>query len=160
MVSTADDLKLVMRRWVSGVAVLTCREAEHWQGMTVSSFTSVSVVPPAVTVSLANATRAKAIVESTGFFAINILASVDEELADRFAGRSGDQEDRFRGVEVIAGVEGIPLLLTALAWLTCRVVQVFPFQESTLFIGEVISCETRQQGAPLVYVDRKYRRLK
>ncbi len=160
MTASADDLKLVMRHWASGVAVLTCREGAQWQGMTVSSFTSVSADPPIVTISLANATRAKAIVEATGFFAINILSEVDQELADRFAGRSGDQEDRFRGVKVNIGPEDLPLLRSAIAWLVCRVEHAYPFKESTLLVGEVFSCASKQDTAPLVYFNRNYHRLK
>lgn len=160
MKATAEDLKSVMRHWTSGVAVLTCREEDRWQGMTVSSFTSVSVDPPAVTVSLANSTRAREMVESSGLFAINILAGEDEELADCFAGRSGDQVDRFHGVEIVESIEGLPLLQPAIGWLVCRVIHSHPFQESTLFVGEVIHCKARSESPPLVYYDRKYRRLK
>lgn len=159
MAATAEELKMVMRGWASGVAVLTCTDGKICQGMTVSSFNSVSVDPPVVTVSLANHTRAKRIVEVTNYFAINILSSDEQELADRFAGRSGDQEDRFKGVKVTRGLHEIPLLEVASAWLVCKVLQTIPFPESTLFVGEVLKCARGKDLDPLVYFDRDYHRL-
>ena len=47
-----DDLRRVMRQWATGVTLVTCAQGEERQGMTVSSFTSVSLTPPIVLVSL------------------------------------------------------------------------------------------------------------
>lgn len=160
MGTSSEELKKVMRGWASGVAIITCVDGDSRQGMTVSSFTSVSVDPPAITVSLANSTRSKQAIEMSGFFAINILPKTCQDLADRFAGRSGDQEDRFRGVDVKTGAHRLPILVCATAWLVCRVIHTYDFNESTLFVAEVMTCEKVNESAPLVYYDREYQELK
>lgn len=154
-----DTLKEVMRRWVSGVAILTTGSREVQHGMTVSSFTSVSVQPPLITVTMNNSTRTKQLVDETGYFAINLLSEGQQELADRFAGRTSEFDDRFQNLSLIYGECGVPLLLSAAAFLECRVVHQYPMPESTLYVGEVINAHKAENRPPLVYFNREYHRI-
>jgi flavin reductase (DIM6/NTAB) family NADH-FMN oxidoreductase RutF len=154
------DLKQVMRRWPSGVAVITASYESKAHGMTVNSFTSVSVDPPMVTVTLANATRTKGLVDRSGYFAINLLSEGQNDISDRFAGRIAEDEDRFNGLSVKAGLASLPLLEVAAAHLECRVVYTYVMENSTLYIGEVLKAEKAQEKPPLVYFNRDYYRVK
>lgn len=155
----STDLKQVMRRWPSGVAVLTARGINAAHGMTVNSFTSVSIDPPLVTVTLANDTRTKAILDESGFFVINMLAEGQQELSDVFAGRIPDHENRFAGVKVITGQHGIPMLAEAAAHLECRVVHKYVMENSTLYVAAVMTAEKAPDVPPLVYFNRGYHRI-
>lgn len=148
-----------MRRWPSGVAVLTVGTREMRHGMTVSSFTSISVEPPLITVTMNNATRTKHLVDESERFAINFLNEGQKSLADRFAGRISEGDDRFTGLAVLNGSENIPLLADAAAWLECRVVHCYTMPESTLYVGEVISARKAENSPPLVYFNRDYHRI-
>lgn len=156
---TKTDLRQVMRRWPSGVAILTTRDGDTIHGMTVGSFTSVSIDPPLVTVTIANKTRSRVFIDRSGCFAINLLAEGQEELSNVFAGRIPEQEDRFDGVELTLGLNQVPLLAQAAAHVECRVVHRYEMDHSTLYVAEVLSAEKAQDAPPLVYYDRDYHRI-
>jgi flavin reductase (NADH) len=112
-----------------------------------------------VTVTLANDTRTHALVQAAGFFGITVLASDQQLLSDIFAGKVADPHDRFAGIEVFDIGGNMPLIRGGLAALVCRVYAAHPFPRSTLFIGEVTSAWHRDDGDPLVYINRGYHRL-
>jgi flavin reductase (DIM6/NTAB) family NADH-FMN oxidoreductase RutF len=111
-------------------------------------------------VSLERGTRTHGIVEAEGLFGVSILDEDQRDLAERFAGRIGDGEDRFAGLEYDLTPTGVPLPRHALAWFECRVVQSFPAGTHTLFVGEVLSGRQTANARPLVYYQRDYRRLR
>jgi len=153
------DLRQVMRRWPSGVAILTAAAGSIAHGMSVNSFTSVSVDPEMVTVTLANTTRTKRIVDQTGLFAINLLSEAQSELSEIFAGKIPEHDDRFAGVEVRLGDNQLPLLEAACAHLECRVVHTVELPQSTLYVAEVLNAEKAADVPPLVYFNRDYHRI-
>ena len=153
------DLRGVMRRWVSGVAILTAGNQVTRRGLTVNSFTSVSVDPPAVTVTLANQAKTRQVLEENGCFVIHLLREDQVHLSDLFAGRIPEEGDRFASQEVFYGELGLPILADAAAYLVCRVIHRYEMTNSTLYIGEVLSAHKTENAPPLVYSDREYRRL-
>jgi len=157
---SGEDLRALMRNWATGVTLVTARDGQGPHGMTVSSFTSVSLEPPCILVSLERGTRTHAMVEAEGLFGVSILDEDQTELAERFAGRIGDGEDRFAGLEYDLTPAGVPIPRRTLAWLECRVMQSFPAGTHTLFVGEVLSGRQTTDARPLVYYQRDYRRLR
>ena len=153
------ELREVMRRWASGVAILTTGNRQQQHGMTVSSFTSISVDPPLVTVTMINTTRTKQLVDRTGTFAINLLSAGQGELSERFAGHLSDHGDRFKGLKVDYQFVGIPTLADAMAWVLCRVVHTYAMPNSTLYVGEVLHALKAGDHPPLIYFDRGYYRI-
>lgn len=153
------DLREVMRRWPSGVAILTSGNANVHHGMTVNSFISVSIDPPRVTVTLANLTRTKKLVDDCGRFGINILSEGQEEIADLFAGRIPEDGDRFQNLHVFFGENDLPLIREAAAHLQCRVIHTYEMKNSTLYIAEVLVSSKNEDKPPLVYFNRKYHRI-
>jgi len=153
------DLREVMRRWVSGVAILTTGNVDAYHGMTVNSFTSVSIEPPMVTVTLNNTTRTKVLLDKTGTFAINLLSEDQRELSERFAGRVTEMEDCFQGLHLDFGEHGIPILSDTAAYIECRVVHTYVMRNSTLYVGEVLNARKAENLPPLVYFDRDYHRI-
>ncbi len=156
---SGEDLRALMRNWATGVTLVTARDGRGPHGMTVSSFTSVSLDPPWILVSLERGTRTHGIVEAAGLFGVSILEEDQSDLAERFAGRIGDGEDRFAGVSHDLTPNGVPIPRPVLAWFECRVVQAFPAGTHTLFVGEVLSGRQMKDARPLVYYQRNYRRL-
>lgn len=155
---TTEELKQVMRNWTSGVAIVSSQYQGISHGMTVNSFTSVSVEPPLVVVTLANNTRTCELVKKSHEFGVTILSSQQKEISDRFAGIKGENEDRFAHLETFS-LRSLSLLISGgLAWVDCSVINEINLGISTLFIAEVVAAKA-EQGDPLLYHDRDYFRL-
>lgn len=156
---SGEKLRRAMRCWTTGVAVVTSRYGDMKHGMTVNSFTSVSLEPPRIAVTLASTTRTHALVQKSQIFAVTILGQHQMELAERFAGHITEVEDRLADLEVRTLISGAPLLCDGMAHIDCRVIHSYPMPNSTLFVGDVLAAEVCQNYSPLVYFNRKYRKL-
>ncbi len=155
----SEALRQAMRHWTTGVSVVTGRYGDAQHGMTVNSLASLSLDPPMVTVTLANATRTFELVKRSGVFGVTILGADQGLISDRFAGRRDQEENRFAGLDIFTIRSGVPFLRGGLAFFDCRVIFSYPLPNSTLFIGEVTAVESLQEADPLIYHNRIYRRL-
>jgi len=153
----AEAFKAAMRTWASGVTILTSIAEGQIHGMTVSAFSSVSAQPPLVLVCANQASFTHEVIETSGVFAVNVLAAGQEEVSNRFA--MGDAAHRFEGVAWTAGETGAPLLDGALCNLECRVRNSYREGTHTIYIGEVMDSRVRDDVAPLIYFDGGYRAL-
>ncbi len=159
MTVPGEVLRHVMRRWPSGVCVVTSLWKETRHGMTANSFTSISINPALVTVTMMNNTRTYQMVVLSGIFGITVLSADQQTIADRFAGRGGDENNRFEGIDTFTLETGVPFIKGGLAYLDCRIIFSHPMPESTLFIGEVLAAQRVEDDRPLVYFNREYHRL-
>jgi flavin reductase (DIM6/NTAB) family NADH-FMN oxidoreductase RutF len=159
MIADDDILRQVMRRWPTGVSVVTSFWGENRHGMTVNSFASVSLHPPLIVVTLAHKTRTCSLVNQSGVFGVIILNEAQADLSDCFAGRLSEESDRFAGLEIFTMITGAPFFRGGLGYLDCRVMRTIDFPDSTLFIGEVLAVEREEEGLPLLYYNRSYRRM-
>lgn len=156
-----EILRLAMRRWATGVTIVS----SFWQGvrhgMTASSFTSVSLLPPLVLVSIEHTTRTHGLIQASGVFGVTILADHQQAISDLFAGRETEENDRFAGCEVYTLETGAPLLADGLAGFDCRVVAHHVAGNHTIFIGEVAACRitVEDDPRPLIYFNRGYHKL-
>jgi len=147
-----------MRLWASGVAVVTAAHKNKRHGMTVSSFTSISLDPPLLMVALQKTTRTSGLVSRAQAFGVTLLSANQREVSERFAGRSDDSNDRMDGIETETLDTGAPLIKGGLAYFDCRLRQTIEAGTSIIFIGEVIAAR-QFEGQPLVYHDRQYVRI-
>ena len=155
---SVDDLKEVMRNWTSGVAILTSFFEDDIHGMTINSFTSVSVNPAIIVATLANNTRTCEFVKQSNKFGVTILSSDQKDLSDRFAGKIADRDERFTGIEFFTIESSSPMIVGGLAWMDCEVINQVNLGDSTLFIAEVIASRA-SSGSPLLYHNRDYYQL-
>lgn len=159
MAIDSETLRTVMRHWTTGVTVLTARDGAQVHGMTVNSFTSVSLEPPLVLVSLERNTRTYGLVEHARAFAISILGEHQAALSDHFAGRNTEATDRLDGLPTFTAVTGAPILRDNIGYLDCMVVAAHPAGTHTLFVAEVVAAQAASDAAPLIYFNRGYRSL-
>lgn len=159
MTIDSEQLRRAMRTWTTGVAVITAIHDGQQYGMTVNSFTSVSLEPPLIAVTLKQLTHTHELVAKSGEFSVTILSSDQKELADRFAGKIPDIRDRFAGVPTEKLVIDAPLLKGGIAHFNCRIVNSIPIGENTFFLAEVIAASGDGKGEPLVYHNRVYWKL-
>lgn len=154
-----EQLRAAMRAWTSGVTVVTAAYAGEQHGMTVNSFTSVSLEPPLIIISLQDTARTRDLVYHAQAFGVTILSAAQQEISERFAGRSADSEQRMAGLKTETLVTGAPFLKGGLAYLDCRVRQSVDVGPNTMFIAEVVAARGDGEGSPLLYHNRKYHRL-
>ena len=159
MTLDAEQLRHAMRAWTTGVTVVTATHGRQQYGMTVNSFTSISLDPPLVSLTLKKLTHTHDLVEKSGEFSVTILASDQKEFSDRFAGKHPEIKDRFEGIVTWTLSIDAPLLKGGTAYFNCRVVNSIPVGENTLFVAEVIAAQGEGTGAPLVYHNRVYWKL-
>jgi flavin reductase (DIM6/NTAB) family NADH-FMN oxidoreductase RutF len=159
MAVDSEELRLAMRCWATGVAVVTTQYQDVRHGMTVNTFTSLSLTPPLIMVSLERKTRTHGLVKKSGVFGITILSEDQQNVSDCFAGRCGDHENRFANLETHTLLTNAPFLDGGLVYLDCRVVTTFEAGTHTLFIGEVLASQLGRDVQPLIYLDRMYRRM-
>lgn len=159
MTINSETLRRAMRAWTTGVTIVTASHGGERYGMTVNSFTSISLDPPLISVALRRLTHTHALIEQSGEFAVTILAADQAHLSDRFAGKTPGLTDRFEGVATECLLLEAPLIQGGIAYFNCRVIQSIPVGENTLFIAEVIAAKGEGEGEPLVYHNRVYWKL-
>jgi len=149
-----------MRAWTTGVAIVTAAHDGRQHGMTVSSFTSISLDPPLIAISLQTSSQTQALVIRAQAFGVTILAADQQDLSERFAGRAGNDDERLDGLQTETLVTGAPFIAGGLAFLDCRVRQTIRAGMNTLFVAEVVAVSEDDRQSPLVYHDRAYRQLR
>jgi flavin reductase (DIM6/NTAB) family NADH-FMN oxidoreductase RutF len=152
----AEQLRAAMRGWSAGVTVVTASFEGQVHGMTVNSFTSISLDPPMITICLQGSTRTHEMVVKSRAFGLTILSNEQSSISDLFAGRRPEVTDRFAGLKTEILVTGSPLITGGLSWLDCRVAQTFDVGPNTLFISEVVAAQAATSGDPLIYHNRTY----
>jgi flavin reductase (DIM6/NTAB) family NADH-FMN oxidoreductase RutF len=150
----------VLAQWPSGVTIVTTlgspadSREPTWHGMTASSFSSVSLTPPLVSICLDRKLYSHELISTSGVFGISVLAKDQAEVARRFAGMIPGVEDRFAGETWSTAETGVALLDSALGWLDCRVVHEHAGGDHTIFVGEVLAGHTARKSAPLLFHSR------
>lgn len=145
----------LMARFATGVCVVTAHDHGEDGGMTVNAFLSVSLDPPSVLVALGTTADTTPLVESSGRFAVSILAHDQKELSDRFASRIPSRE-KFQGVKTHRGPQGALLLDGALAAFECEVASRSVFGTHALFVGRVTGMEPGRDVDPLIFYGSQY----
>ena len=143
--------------FATGVTVVTCADAKgRPHGLTVNSFTSVSLDPPLVLVCLAKAAASAAPLVESPHFAINVLRTEQRPASITFSSRV---EDRFGQTRWTEGAEGAPLLAGSLAQFECARHAVHDGGDHHILVGRVKRAGYEIGPDPLLYFKGKYRRL-
>lgn len=150
-----DLFRSVLGRFATGVTVVTTRDDHGDHGMTVSAFSSVSLEPPLVLVCVAHDAMMTPVITAANHFVVNILSDGQEALSRRF---SSKLDDRFAGIGFSRGEHVIVILDDVLAWMECRVVNVYVAGDHTIITGAVERAHARD-ARPLLYYRGGYAQL-
>ncbi|HZZ64493.1 MAG TPA: flavin reductase family protein [Candidatus Baltobacteraceae bacterium] len=142
------QFKAAMRRFPTGVTVVTSLREGEPRGVTVSSFASVSLEPPMVLICINREARSYLYISTSKIFCVNILAGDQRALAERFSGKR--RENQFDGVAYDVDATGAAVLRGTVAHLDCEVVEEHLAGSHSIFIGRVLSSGYRP-GSPLGY---------
>ncbi|MHB1740543.1 MAG: flavin reductase family protein [Actinomycetes bacterium] len=158
---SGDGLRTAMGRFTTGVTVVTAVVEDLDYAMTATAFTSVSLDPVLVLVSVEKEARLHDAVMASGRWAVSVLDEHARPAATWFAlsgrplYRQMDRVAHRRGAHT-----GAALLSDALAWLECRSWAVYDGGDHSLVVGEVLGLELpHPEQAPLVHFRGRYRRL-
>jgi flavin reductase (DIM6/NTAB) family NADH-FMN oxidoreductase RutF len=157
-VTAAEDLRALMRRVPSGVAVVTVDTGRERVGLTVSSLLTLSLDPPLVGVSIGREAAMHELLRDAGWFAASLLAGGQERLAQHFA-RGVPPIGMWQGIETEPEESRAPQLAGAIGWLECRLVAEHETGDHTLFVGEAETARLGSPGPPLVRCAGGYRSL-
>lgn len=152
-VPAAEHLRRGMATFATGVTVITAHAGGIQHAMTANSFTSLSLDPPLVMVSVATGGRFHQPVLDAGAWAVSVLGADQQQLARHFADGDRDRLHQFAGVpHEISAITGSPLLTGSLAWFECVTERVIEAGDHSLLIGGVRNCwVTERPGRPLTY---------
>jgi flavin reductase (DIM6/NTAB) family NADH-FMN oxidoreductase RutF len=153
---TSDSFRRACAHFATGVCVATVFDG-HPLGLTINSFTSVSLRPPIILLCLDREARLTEHFQRQPIFAVNVLAGNQKDVSATFAVKP---DNRFEGIVWHRSERGAPLIEGALAAIECRLIRVLPVGDHDVLFGEALATSVAEQGEPLVYFRSRYAALK
>jgi flavin reductase (DIM6/NTAB) family NADH-FMN oxidoreductase RutF len=147
------EMRSVLGRFCTGVTVVTTTFEGEVHAMTANAFTSVSLEPPLVLVSIDRRAKMHRLLPDTQRYGVSVLAAGQERLARHFAGRPMAEPG-----ELFEDVEGVPLLCGAIAHVSCRLHAAHDAGDHTLYLG-LVEFLRSTPGDPLVFTGGVFGRL-
>lgn len=148
------ELRDALGKFATGVCIVTAISKQGEAiGMTINSFSSVSLEPPLVLWSIQYTSECFETFNAAEKFAVNILAIEQEELSNAYARKGGHGlvESHYR-----VGKTGSPILRDVLASFECRQWARYPGGDHLIIVGEVLELVVRPSGRPLLFHTGKY----
>jgi flavin reductase (DIM6/NTAB) family NADH-FMN oxidoreductase RutF len=143
--------------FATGVTVVTCvGEGGEPAGLTVNSFTSVSLDPPLLLVCIYKMAACAAPLAKSTHFAINVLQAGQQPDSIRFSTRD---QDRFGATAWSTGEAGAPILKDSLGVFECENYAVYDGGDHHILVGQVVKASFDGALDPLLYFRGRYRRL-
>jgi len=144
--------KIVSKAVSHGVYIITVRTKKRINGMTAAWVSQVSMNPLLLMVSIAPLRFSHNLIKESGYFAINVLDEDTQNYGTVFGFKSGRKSDKFQGVSYFDAPHGSPVLDNALAFLECKVANIFSAGDHSLFIGEVTAAKIlKENKKPLIF---------
>lgn len=153
-----ETFKTMLSSWASGVTIVTSQFEGQRLGMTVSAFSSVSLVPPLVMICADKLSNTNVLIERSRTFTVNVLSSEQVALSNLFADKKREAI-RFDGLDCKTGVTGCPRLPGTLAVLDCHVRDEIDAGDHIVYIASVEDAELDASLEPLVYFKGAYKLL-
>jgi flavin reductase (DIM6/NTAB) family NADH-FMN oxidoreductase RutF len=156
---TGDLFRQAMGNWGTGVTIVATSGTEGKPyGLTVSSFTSVSLDPPLILVCLDNRISGLQAFKDSERFGVSVLAEGQADLSTLFA-----KKDSERPAELyFTGKTGVPLIHGSLVAIECKTYAMYPGGDHQILVGEVDAVEfgaAKDGIGPLLYFRGKYGKL-
>jgi flavin reductase (DIM6/NTAB) family NADH-FMN oxidoreductase RutF len=143
--------------FATGVTVVTCvDDGGRPAGLTVNSFTSVSLEPPLLLVCIHKKAASAAALTSASHFAINVLQTGQQPASITFSTRV---EDRFGTTPWSCGEAGAPILKDSLCVFECERFALYDGGDHHILVGHVVKASFDAGLDPLLFFRGRYRRL-
>ncbi|HLQ55959.1 MAG TPA: flavin reductase family protein [Streptosporangiaceae bacterium] len=151
-----SSFRSLMATFATGVTVVTSTGADGPAGMTANAVASLSLDPMLVMIGFDLRSRTLTAARMSRLFAVNVLASDQEQVSRTFAGKQSEREK----FTACAHTEhaGVPILDGTLAWLRCTMTAVYPGGDHMIVVGKVVDMGGNG-GEPLLFYGGRYRML-
>jgi 3-hydroxy-9,10-secoandrosta-1,3,5(10)-triene-9,17-dione monooxygenase reductase component len=155
-VPISAKLRQTFGHFATGVTIVTTLGTDGRPlGMTVNSFSSLSLEPPLVLWSLARASLNFDVFHNARHFAVHVLGTDRLPLARQFATR---EIDRFLGVTTTACASGIPRLSEYHACFECETHARYDGGDHSIIVGRILEIDERP-GDPLLFYRGRFARI-
>ncbi|MGA5700581.1 flavin reductase family protein [Peterkaempfera bronchialis] len=146
---TSEEFRRVLGHYPTGVTVVTARDADGGPvGMTIGSFTSISLEPALVGFFVARTSSTFPAIRDFGSFCVNVVADGQYELCTRFAGPAAA---RFQWLDWSEAPSGSPVIEDAVAWIDCATERVDDAGDHLLVVGRVTALHAEPRRRPLLF---------
>lgn len=140
----------------SGVVAVAALDGDVPVGMTMSSFTSVSLSPPLVSVCVQESSRTWPRLRACQRLGVSILAQRHDDACMRLSSKN---EDRFSGVTWEASADGSVFIQSSVAWLDCSLYGELPAGDHQIALLSVLGVMVEPGEGPLVFHASRFRSL-
>lgn len=154
---TNRDFRDVFSHAPSGVAALCGVDDGKHIGMVVSSFTSVSIDPPLVSVCIGNQSYTWSRLSAQGHIGISILSADQENICTQL---TVHPDDRFTGLDVYETENKGVFIKGAAAWFECDLKQVFPAGDHSIALLSIKAMCAFPKTQPLIFYRSGFHGLK
>lgn len=152
-----DWFRKVLGQYPTGVCAVTSASPEHGLvGMTVGSFTSVSLDPPLVAFFPDKGSTSWPKIQASGRFCVNILAEEQEWVCRQIASKHPRKMDPV-GHRLSPG--GTPVIDSVVAWIDCEIASVGEAGDHFVVLGRVLSLQIENPSLPLLFFRGGYGRF-
>lgn len=155
-----DDFKGALGSWAAGVTIVTTKQNDLIYGITVSSFSSLSVDPLLIIVCIAKSNKLADMVVDTKKFAVSILAEGQDDISNAFSKSGRDPLPEFEGIATITAETGCPIIEGSIAYLDCELHEALEGGDHIIAVGRVVAASYDPEVKPLMYFRRGYRTVK
>jgi flavin reductase (DIM6/NTAB) family NADH-FMN oxidoreductase RutF len=148
-----SDFRHCLGCFATGVTVITTMHDDRPYGVTINSFSSLSLQPPLVLFSLDKSSHIYEKFSGTEKFTVNILSEKQENLSRLYA-HPGSVD--WKNIAYTTGKNNCPILKGAIAYLECVKENIHDGGDHTIFVGRVENLQKVSEEAPLLYFKGKY----
>lgn len=153
----AEALKKAMRQLPSPVAIATAAIGKKKRGITIGSFTSLSLDPPLISFNIDRDAQMHPLITRATHFAIHLPEPNQAYLCDHFATSGQSGAEQFKEIENSRSAYGSPILRNITTVIQCRAYDQIKTGDHSIIIGEVVEVRQDNTNARLLYYDRSYR---
>jgi flavin reductase (DIM6/NTAB) family NADH-FMN oxidoreductase RutF len=148
-----------MGQMPSPVTIVTAAREQQARGITIGSFTSLSMDPPLISFNVDIDSQMHDVITETNRFAVHIPSREEAELCNHFAVPDQTGREQLETVPHHLNRHGTPILEQVLAVINCRTHASFSAGDHTIIAGEVLQIQTLKDGVPLLYQDQAYHQI-
>lgn len=153
----ATTFRETMRRLPSPVVVITMTDGHDVRGITIGSFTSVSLDPPLISFNVTKTAESHRILQETDRFAVHILGEHQVHLANHFAKPHLSGVEQFEDVPHQVNAHGIPVVDDVTSVLHCERHSFLPAADHSLVLGVVTGIQDNDDEGAVLYYQSSYR---
>lgn len=152
----AKDLINVMRQIPFPVTIVTASNGTSARGITIGSFTSLSMEPPLISFNVEKESQMHEVLQESSSFVVQIPHADQQELCTRFALPDQSDEEQFDGLAYRLSEKGVPVLDDVVAVLECTPYKQVEAGDHTLIIGKVERVEILKNDPAILYLNGVY----